>query len=98
MESMKLGPGRERPRKVPQPPSYDDFPVGAPSEEIERYLKAKKTQKWRYDILTSSKAAEHRMKENIRATKKYHETKVRSVASQEVGNDEDRAKELTHIR
>ena len=95
---MKLGRGRGRPRKVPQPPSYDDFPVGAPPEEIEQYLKAKKTQKWHYDILTSSKAAEHWMKENIRATKKYHETKARSTASQEVGNDEDRAKELSRIR
>ena len=98
MESMKLGQGRGRPRKVLQPPSYGDFPVGAPPEEIECYLKAKKTQKWHYDILTSSKAAEHQMKENIHATKKYHETKVRSAASQEVGNDEDRAKELSHIR
>ena len=35
MESMKLGWGQERPRKVPQPPSYDDFYVGVPPEEIE---------------------------------------------------------------
>ena len=35
MESMKLGQGQGRPRKVPQPPSYDDFPVGAPPDEIE---------------------------------------------------------------
>ena len=35
MESMKLGQGRGRPRKVPQQPSYDDFPVGVPPEEIE---------------------------------------------------------------
>ena len=38
------------------------------------------------------------MKENIHATKKYHETKARSEASQEVDNDEDRAKELSCIR
>ena len=35
MEGMKLGQGRGRPRKVPQPPTYDDFPVGALPEEIE---------------------------------------------------------------
>ena len=35
MESMKLGWGQGRPRKVPQPPSYDNFPVGAPHEKIE---------------------------------------------------------------
>ena len=35
MESMKLGQGWGRPRKVPQPPSYDDFPFGAPPEDIE---------------------------------------------------------------
>ena len=33
MEGMKLGRGWGRPRKVPQPPSYDA--VGAPTEEIE---------------------------------------------------------------
>ena len=98
MKSMKLGWGMRRPKKVPQPPSYYDFPVGAPSEEIEQYLKSKKTQKWCYDVPTSFKAAEHCMKENICATKKYHETKVRCTASQEVGDDEDRAKELSRIR
>ena len=41
---MKLGQGQGRPRKVPQPPSFDDFPF-APLEDIEQYLKAKKTQK-----------------------------------------------------
>ena len=35
MESRKPGWGWGRPRKFPQPPSYDDFPVGAPPEEIE---------------------------------------------------------------
>ena len=35
MDSMKLGQDWGRPRKVPQPPSYDDFHVGAPPEEIE---------------------------------------------------------------
>ena len=59
---------------------------------------AKKTHKWHYYALTSFKAAEHCMKENIHATKKYHETKVRSAASQELGNDEDRAEELSCIR
>ena len=69
MDGMKLGQGQGRPRKVPQPPSYDDFPVRAPPEEIEQYLRAKKTQKWHYDVLTSSKAAEHHMEENILAIK-----------------------------
>ena len=38
------------------------------------------------------------MTENICATKKHHETNARSAASQKVGNDEDRAKELSRIR
>ena len=35
MDSMKLGQDWGRPRKVPQPPSYDDFSFGAPPAEIE---------------------------------------------------------------
>ena len=35
IKSMKLGRSQERPRKAPQPPSYDDFPFGAPPEDIE---------------------------------------------------------------
>ena len=91
MDSKKLGWGWVRSRKIPQPPSYDDFPVGAPPEE-RTIPKAKKTQKLHYDVLTSSKAVEYHMKENIHATKKYHETKAKTAASQEGSDDEDRPK------
>ena len=68
-EGIKLGRGCRCPHKTPQPSMYDDFPVGAPQEDIDKYLKANKTQRWRYEKLTSSSATEHRQKEMERVSK-----------------------------
>ena len=58
-ERIKLGRGCGCLHKTPQPPTYDDFLVSAPQEDINKYLKAKKTQRWWYEKLTSSSADEH---------------------------------------
>ena len=46
LEGIKLGRGHGHPHKTPQPPLYDDFPIGASQSDIDKYLKAKKTQRW----------------------------------------------------
>ena len=43
LKGIKLGSGCGHPRKTPQPPTYDDFPIGASQSDIDKYLKAKKT-------------------------------------------------------
>ena len=45
LQGLKLGRGRGRPGKTPEPPNYDDFPVGASQDVIDQYLKAKKMHK-----------------------------------------------------
>ena len=42
---------RGRPRKVLQPPSYDDCPVNASAEEMKKWQKRKNSEKWRYKNL-----------------------------------------------
>ena len=44
-ERIKLGRGYGHPCKTPQPPMCDDFPISAPQEDIDKYRKAKKTQR-----------------------------------------------------
>ena len=60
---------RGRPRKVPQPPSYDDHPVNASSEEIKKWQKRKNSEKWRYEKLTSVEASDYREKEKERVSR-----------------------------
>ena len=43
LEGIKLGRGCGCPHKTPQPPMYDNFPIGASQSDIDKYLKAKKT-------------------------------------------------------
>ena len=75
LEGIKLGRGHGCPYKTPQPPMYDDFSIGAFQSDIDKYLKAKKTQRWQYKKLTSSSGSEHRQKECERVSKFYHEKK-----------------------
>ena len=42
LQGLKLGRGHGRPRKTPEPPNYDDFPVGASQDVIDQYLKGQK--------------------------------------------------------
>ena len=60
---------RGRPRKVPQPPSYDDRPVNASSEEIKKWQKRKNSEKWQYEKLTSVEASDYREKEKERVSR-----------------------------
>ena len=60
---------RGRPRKVPQPPSYDDHPVNASSEEMKKWQKCKNSEKWWYEKLTSVEANDYREKEKERVSR-----------------------------
>ena len=103
LQGLNLGRGHGRPRKTPEPPNYDDFPVGASQDVTDQYLKAKKMQKWRYKKLTGAAAAEHCKKENERVSRLYHQNKSLqpTVGTDSTNNDhkdEDRTKELSCIR
>ena len=60
---------RGRPRKLPQPPSYDDRPVNASSEKMKIWLKCKNSEKWQYEKLTSVEANDYREKEKERVSR-----------------------------
>ena len=94
------GRGCGRPRKVAEPPTYEDFPVGASNEEIQKYLKAKKTQRWRYEKLSGPEASEHRQKENERVSQFYYKKKaaIGKDGTDDKQDDDERAKELGRIR
>ena len=97
LEGIKLGRGHGHPCKTLQPPTYDDFPIGASQSDIDKYLKAKKTQRWQYKKLTSSSALEHQQKERERVSKFYHEKKLQKEHGDD-SDDSNRAKELRGIR
>ena len=61
--------GRGRPCKTPQPPSYEDYPVNASTEDIKKWKRRKNTEKWRYDKLMSNEAEDFREKEKEQVTK-----------------------------
>ena len=61
---MSLGRGRGRPRKPVKAPQTNDYPVGRSKEEIDRYVKKKTTELWRFKKLSSSQSAEYRAAEN----------------------------------
>ena len=65
--------GRGRPRKILTKPDFSDFPVGGSYEEQERWFKAKKTNMWQYNILTSDQEAAYHARENQRTSKYYHD-------------------------
>ena len=66
---MTVSKSRERPRKMPLPPTYNDFPHDGSTEEKKKWQKWKNTEKWRYKKLMSSEAAEYRENEKRRVTK-----------------------------
>ena len=61
--------GRGRPRKIPQPPTYEDFPEEGTAEEKKKWKNRKKTEEWRYKKLTSSNADDFREKEKERVSR-----------------------------
>ena len=74
MAKMSIGRGRGRPRKPIECPTVHDYPVGGTQEEINRYIKKKNTQMWRYKKLTSTDSSEYRAAENERV-KNYNKRK-----------------------
>ena len=69
-------------------------------EEIQKYLKAKKTQRWRYEKLSGPEASEHRQKENERVSQFYYKKKaaIGKDGTDDKQDDDERAKELGRIR
>ena len=99
LEEIKLGRGCGHPRKTPQPPTYDNFPIGASQSDIDKYLKTKKTQRCWYKKLTSSSASKHWQKECERVSKFYHEKKkLQKEQGDDLPDDNNWAKELSRIR
>ena len=84
---MSLGRGRGRPRKPVKAPQTNDYPVGGSKEEIDRYVKKKTTELWRFKKLSSSQSAEYRAAEN-KQVKEYNRKKRnrRSVSPVKVTN------------
>ena len=64
--------GRGRPHKILTKPDFSDFPVGGSYDEQECWFKAKKTNMWRYNILTSYQEAAYHAHENQHTSKYYH--------------------------
>ena len=57
-----------------KPPPMMIFPLGHPRKTL-KVLKSKKTQRWQYEKLMGSGAAEHQKKETERVSKIYYEKK-----------------------
>ena len=55
--------GHGHPRKLLQKPDYSDFPVNGIAKEQEKWLKAKITRNWRYNMLTSAQESAYRARE-----------------------------------
>ena len=77
---------RGRPHKIVSRPDYSDFPVGGTCEEQDQWFKAKHTNMWWYNILTSDQEAAYRAKENEWTTNYYH--KKRAEAQESSGSQE----------
>ena len=67
---------RGRPHKIVTKPDYSDFPVGGTYEEQDHWFRAKCTQMWQYNILTSDQEAAYRARENKCMSNYYHSKKV----------------------
>ena len=67
---------RGRPCKIVTKPDYSDFPVGGTYEEQDHWFRAKHTQRWQYNILTSDQEAAFRARENEHMSNYYHNKKV----------------------
>ena len=98
LEGIKLGRGHDHPRKTLQPPMYDNFPIGASQSDIDKYLKAKKTQRWQYKKLPSSSVSKHQQKERERISKFCHEKKKLQKEQGDDSDESNQAKELSRIR
>ena len=68
--------GRGRPRKTIKEPTLDDYPQDGTESEKERWFRAKTTERWRYQKLSSEDAEEFRKKENERVKAAYRKRKA----------------------
>ena len=73
-------------RKQLVAPTLDGFPIGSMEDEKQKWFHKKCTEQWRYNILTSNKAAEFGEKERARCKAAYHARKEKKAeASAAVG-------------
>ena len=66
LQSLSIGREKGRPRKQLVAPALDGFPIGSTEDEKQKWFHKKCTEQWWYNILTSNKAAELRVKERAR--------------------------------
>ena len=86
LQSMSIGRGKGRPRKQLVAPTLDGFSIGGMEDKKQKWFHKKCTEQWRYNILTSNKAAEFREKERARCKAAYHARKEKKAeASAAVG-------------
>ena len=78
---MTVSRRRWRPRKIPLPPTYDDFPHDGSAEEKKKWQRQKNTKRWRYKKLMSSKVAEYRENEKRRVTKHVSQRRQRLIGA-----------------
>lgn len=97
---VKIGGRRGRPRKNPEPPSYDDFPAGGTAEEQQNWIKRKTSEHWRYKQSTGPDSAVYRKKESDRALSYYYRKKAEKDLGVGFLPDEvpDKNKELSRAR
>ena len=67
---------RGRPHKIVTKLDYSDFPVAGTFEEQDHWFRAKQTQNWQYNILTSDQEAAYRARENECMSNYYHNKKI----------------------
>ena len=95
---MSLGRCHGRPRKPLQAPDTDDYPlVGASQEEINKYVKKKTTELWRFKKLSSSNSAEYRAAENKRV-KDYQKNKKQEKERKSCESTDEHQKQLSRER
>ena len=91
MQKIALGRGRGRPRKQLTEPTYEGYPADGTKEEKAKWLKMKATEQWRYNILTSNKAAEFRESERKRVSEYNKRKKSSTAISQPKDKPEEKA-------
>ena len=101
LDAVKLGGRRGRPRKLPEPPSYEDFPADGTPEEQQAWMKKKTSEHWHFKKSTGPDAADYRKQESNRALNYYY----RKKAEKELGveqlpqqDSDEKQKELSRAR
>ena len=100
LSGVKIGGRRGRPRKQPEPPSYDDFPADGTPEEQQAWVKKKTSEHWRFKKSTGPDAADYRQQESQRALNYYYRKKAeKELGVEQLPEDSlEKQKELSRAR